>query len=70
MLPYADNGPSDLHEAGVDLLIAKPIAFQLGSPEIGVRTRHCSMLRATVPVAAIDEHGHSGRRKHDIGHAS
>src|SRR5205807_1572554 len=65
--PHADRKPAGFCEACIRILVSPPIALDLFAPPLGVGSRPCSMLRAPVPEAAVDEDSDSCRSEDDVG---
>ena len=70
MFPDPDHTPAARDERLVVAAVAGNIDRKLGSPPFPVRTWKVSVLRARVPEASVDEHGHSRTREHDVGAAA
>jgi hypothetical protein len=67
MLPDPHHRPALSFKGTCRFVVALPVALQLRLPVPGVGLRLDSVLRATVPEAAIDEHSHPGANEDDIG---
>ena len=55
MFPDSDHLPSLGFQAPVDFFIPLHVLLQLFLPKIPVVLRHCKMLRAFVPEAAVNK---------------
>jgi hypothetical protein len=70
VLPDPHGLPSKLVQPLICINIPGPIGFDFVSPEIGIALRPGSMLRTTMPKAAVNEDCYSGGGEDDIGDAS
>ena len=69
VLPEAQCQPPCFFQCGIDFSIALYISGDFGRPVRLVRLRLLIVLRASVPEAAVDEHRHLSRAKHDVSSA-
>jgi hypothetical protein len=70
MRPDANTDPTPTHQLPVGICVAPHVLFDLLAPPGGVRLRPCAVLWATVPEAAVDEHGDTCRSEHEVGASS
>jgi hypothetical protein len=66
VLPNANHAPSGRREPGISIRVSKLVRSDLGFPELAIRSRHRSVLRTSVPEAAVDEHRNALGAEHDI----
>lgn len=66
VLPHAQHEPAFLREPFVSVEVTRVVDTELGAPPLRVRRGPRSMLRASVPEAAVHEHRHSGAREGDV----
>lgn len=57
----------DLDELGIVVSVLRHVGRQLLRPPRGVQLRRNHVLRAGVPIAAVDEHRHLQPRHYEIG---
>ena len=67
VLPDPHDRPSGVGQRVVVAPVASDIPIELCLPVVAVGARSRAVLWASVPEAAIDEHGHARPREHDIG---
>lgn len=67
MLPCPYDGPSAFSESFVELPIAGDVSFQFRKPVVDIPRRRLGMIRALVPIAAIDKYRDFRPRKYNIG---
>src|SRR5690349_8541563 len=70
MFPYPHGQPTLLGEALIGVAVPGPVALDLGSPELFVAFWPRSVFRASVPEAAVYEHGHLDRAEDHVRLAS
>jgi len=67
VFPDANASPASLPEELTCFDVTNPVHLNLVEPEGRVPTRVSSMLRASVPKAAVDEHRDLGSREDNVG---
>lgn len=70
MFPYSQHAPPFCAQYAIDLPVSRFVRLQLGYPEPFVALGLNTMLRATVPEAAIHEHGQLLLGKGKVGTAN
>jgi hypothetical protein len=61
--------PTILAKYPVCLSVSCPVVGDFFVPVLSAGSWHAAMLRATVPEAPINEHGHTERREDEVGFA-
>lgn len=57
VLPCSENAPSLVDQDLIGVVVSCPVRVELRLPPFGIRLRRCSVFRAPVPKAAVDEYG-------------
>jgi hypothetical protein len=57
MLPETEHEPSGFHESLICVAVTLNVAQHFFGPISRVRSRRNIVLRAAMPIAAVDEHG-------------
>jgi hypothetical protein len=66
VLPEPKHLPSFSHKDARHATIPFAISRELGDPVLGIGLGHSAVIRASMPEAAVDEHGDPRARKHEI----
>jgi hypothetical protein len=66
MLPEADDGPAVLLELGCLPFVSLDVGPQFRPPEVTPRTWEHIVVRASMPLATVDEHRNSKTRKRKV----
>src|SRR5690348_6158761 len=70
VLPDSQDGPPGCGQRAFVFEIAPTSGLQLAGPPLGIGLRKTGVLGASVPEAAVDEHGHTQARKKNVGLAA
>src|SRR5947208_506274 len=70
VLPDPHHRPSSLRQLSVCILVSSAVRSDLFSPPLGIALRPSTVLRASVPKAAIDENCDTGGREDNVHRAT
>lgn len=66
VLPHVQGLPPESSEERVVAVVSRPVARDLGGPEVRICPRGDTMRRTSVPEAAVNEDRHAEAHQHDV----
>ena len=69
MFPNTHYKPTPVRQDQIVSAVSSDVPVELGLPVARISPWLVAMLRAAVPEAAVNEHGHAASREHDVGSA-